>query len=134
MSFFGRLLHLETYEDAKRVVGVVYDLLFADNRQMDRKRLDSVEIAERAIVIRNWGFDAEEAERKQQHTVKVLVACGLIVDDHGCMHAEAVMSGIEGIVAIPLAENGGAAAILDKISHSGLWQGALCRKQGRAWP
>src|SRR5688500_9155347 len=99
MSFFGRLLHLETYEDGKRVVSAVYDLLFADNRQMGRKRLDSVEIAERAIVIRNWGFDAEEAERKQQHAIKVLVACGLIVDDHGCIYAETVMSGVEGVVA-----------------------------------
>lgn len=130
MSFFGRLLHLEANEDGKHVVDVVYDLLFADNNLMDRKRLDSVEIAERAIVIRNWGFDADEAERKQQHAVKVLVACGLIVDDHGCMYADAVMGGVEGTVAIPLAENGGTAIILEKISHCGLRQGGA--RQGQA--
>lgn len=128
MSFFGRLLHLETREENKLAVDAVYGLLFADNSLMDRKRLDSVEIAEKAIVIRNWGFDADEIDRKQQHAINALVACGLIVDDHGCMSAEAAMSGVESIVAIPLAENGGAAGILGKIGHCGLPENGARRR------
>lgn len=115
MGFFTRRQHSPDEPAQKAAVNAVYDLLRTDNALMDRKRLDAIEINESAILVCSWGFDEQEAERKQQHAIASLVACGLLVDDHGFVKDGVVMGCVEGMVSLPLEDNGGIVAITNKI-------------------
>lgn len=111
MGFFRRMRYSPKDTAQKYAVDSVYELLYCDNLSVDRKRFDCVEIYESAILVTNWGFDPEEAERKQRHAIDRLVECGFIVDDHGFMKDGVMMGCIEGAVSVPMDENGGLEAV-----------------------
>lgn len=115
MGLFRRMHYSPEDTAQKYAVDSVYELLFCDNAAVDRKQFDCVEIYASAILVTNWGFDPQEAERKQQHAIMRLVSCGLIVDDHGFVKDGEVMGCIEGAVSVPLEENGGLEAITLKL-------------------
>lgn len=117
MGIFSALHHSSANRPYQNLVDQVYELLCFHSRCIDRKQLDSVEITHQAVIVTNWGFDEIEAERKQQHALATLLNCGLIVDDHGFVKDNALMCCIQGIVSVPLAENGGVDAVSQKIIH-----------------
>ena len=111
MGFFNKRADNDVFSMDNKALDAVYELLCKDNLYMGRKGFDSVEINNDAILVNNWGFDEVEVGRKQQHAISTLVGCGLIVDDHGFMKDNELMGCYEGLVSIPLADNGGAAII-----------------------
>lgn len=106
----------QKYKDQLRAVNAVFDLLATDNARADRKYRDEVYAIDHAVVVISWGVEAEEAIRKHTLAFEMLAKIGLKIEDRGAINiAKEVIGGVEGVLIISERENGGFAAIAQKV-------------------